>query len=142
MSLVFFTDRDLGNAFPAALAKSGLAVERHAAHFAPDCPDEEWLQVVGSRGWVAVTHDSRIRYKPNELDAVVRHRVALLVVVGNVPHAVLAQNFVRTAKRIQAFVRSHPPPFIAKVHRPSPADLARNPLAPGSVSLWYPRQGR
>jgi hypothetical protein len=62
LSLVFFTDRDLGNAFPATLTAHGLTVERHAAHFPPDCPDEQWLGVVGSRGWVAVTRDTRIRY--------------------------------------------------------------------------------
>lgn len=33
----------------------------------------------GQRDWVVVTHDARIRYKPNELAAVVRHRVAMRV---------------------------------------------------------------
>lgn len=139
MSLVFFTDRDLGNAFPVTLAENGLEVERHAAHFAPDCPDEEWLRAVGSRGWVAVTRDTRIRYRPNELAAVVRHRVALLVVVGNATHAELAASFVRTAPRISAFLERHNPPLIAKVYRPGSADLGRDPRAPGSVSLWYPK---
>lgn len=139
MSLVFFTDRDLGNAFPAALAANGLSVERHAAHFPPDCPDEKWLREVGSRGWVAVTRDTRIRYKPNELDAVVRHRVALIVVVGNAPHAELAANFVRTSARISTFLTQHTPPLIAKVYRPSSDNVARNPHAPGSVALWYPK---
>ena len=35
-----------------------------------------------SKGWVAVTHDQPIRYKPNELAAVTAHKAALLVVVG------------------------------------------------------------
>lgn len=142
MSLVFFTDRDLGNAFPAVLASGGLRVEKHADHFPPDCPDEVWLQGVGTREWVAITRDTRIRYKPNELAAVVRHRVALLIVVGNAKHVDLAQSFVRTAPRIESFLARHPRPLIAKVYRPSPADLARNPLSPGSVSLWYPKRGR
>ena len=64
---VFFTDRDLGKRFPEILRAAGLTVERHADHFAHDCPDEDWLQSVGRRGWIAITHDSRIRYKPNEL---------------------------------------------------------------------------
>jgi hypothetical protein len=139
LSLVFFTDRDLGNALPKTLAASGLTVETHAAHFPPDCPDAEWLAVVGSRGWIAVTRDMRIRYKPNELAAVVRYRVALLVLVGSATHAELATNFVRTAPRITAFLGRHSPPLIAKVYRPSAAELARNLRAPGNVSLWYPR---
>jgi hypothetical protein len=142
LSLVFFTDRDLGNALPTTLAQGGLTVERHAAHFPPDCPDEEWLRAIGSRGWIAVTRDTRIRYKPNELAAVLRHRVALLVLVGNATHAELATNFVRTSARIASFLGRHDPPLIAKVYRPSAAELARDPHAPGSVSLWYPRARR
>lgn len=73
MTPVFFTDRDLGKRFPEILSAAGLQVERHADHFAPDASDEEWLALVGSRGWVAVSHDRRIRYKPYELGAVLRH---------------------------------------------------------------------
>lgn len=139
MNLIFFTDRDLGNTFPNILSESGLTVERHRGHFAPDCPDEEWLQAIGERGWIALTHDGRIRYKPNELDAVVRNRVTLLVIAGKAAHAELARHFVATVPRITRFLDRHKPPLIAKVHRPLPADLARNPQASGSVSLWYPR---
>ena len=69
----------------AILRAAGLDVERHADHFAPAAPDEEWLAVAGAQGWLAITHDARIRYKPNELAAVKRNRVALLVVVGDLP---------------------------------------------------------
>jgi hypothetical protein len=81
---------------------------------------------------------TRIRYKPNELEAVVRHRVTLLVVIGKAPHSELARHFVATVPRITAFLDRHRPPLIAKVYRPSPAELARNANAPGTVSLWYP----
>jgi hypothetical protein len=43
VSRVFFTDRDLGKQFPARLREAGLAVERHADHFAADAPDSAWL---------------------------------------------------------------------------------------------------
>lgn len=138
MSLVYFTDRDLGNRFPQILSDGGLVVERHRDHFPPDCPDEEWLRVVGERRWIAVSHDSRIRYKPNELAAVVQHRVTLLVLVGKSKHADLAANFVATERRIAAFLADQTPPLIAKVHRPTPTELARNPNGPGTVTLWYP----
>ncbi len=69
MNVVFFTDRDLGLQFPGILRDAGLAVERHTDHFAHDCEDNEWLREVAARGWVALTHDARIRYKPNELAA-------------------------------------------------------------------------
>jgi hypothetical protein len=135
---VFFTDRDLGKRFPEILRAAGLGVERHADHFEPDCPDEDWLAAVAKRGWIADSHNLRIRYTPNELDAVVRHRVPLLIAIGKAPLPVLAHSFAATRHRIQAFVDAHSPPWIAKVYRPSPRDLADNPHAPGTVSLWYP----
>lgn len=138
MSRVFFTDRDLGKRFPQILRAAGLHVERHADHFPPGCSDEAWLAHIGKLGWVAITHDGRIRYKPNELAAVMDHGVALLVVIGHAPYPELAQSFVATRERILSFLERHSPPFIAKVYRPSPIDISTNPAAPGSVALWHP----
>jgi PIN like domain len=139
LSVVYFTDRDLGKRFPEILKSNGLKVERHSDHFAPDTPDAEWLEVVGERGWVALTHDRRIRYKTNERDAVVRHGVALLVVVGAAPFPDLAHGFIATVPRIERFLVEHEPPFIAKVYRPAPSEMARGAAA-GRIELWYPRR--
>ena len=138
MTFVYFTDRDLGNRFPEILRSAGLAVEQHKDHFASDAPDEEWLTGVSERNWIVITHDRRIRYKPNELNAVIRHRVALLVIIGKAPHADLARAFVATLPRIERFLSRQEPPFIAKVYRPSPAETARRTDAPGRIDLWYP----
>lgn len=138
MSPVFFTDRDLGKRFPEILSAAGLSVERHADHFAHDCPDETWLEEIGRRGWIAVSHDGRIRYKPNELAAVMQHRVALLVVIGHAPYPQLAQAFVATRHRIFAFLDRYDPPFIAKVYRPSASEVAADLDAPGNIVLWHP----
>jgi hypothetical protein len=139
LTLVFFTDRDLGNSFAAILKAGGLSVERHSDHFAPDCPDEEWLAEVGTRGWVALTHDARIRYKPNELAAVVRHGVRLLVIVGKAPLPDLAASFVATRNQIEAFLKRAPAPVIAKVYRAAPVELAERGLVPGRIERWYPK---
>jgi hypothetical protein len=117
VSVVYFTDRDLGLQFPDILEDAGLAVERHRDHFAPATPDEEWLAVVGARQWVALTHNSRIRYTPNEKLAVLSHGVRLLVIIGHVPYPDLAHSFVATRNRIESFLDSHKAPFIAKVYR-------------------------
>ena len=139
-ALLFFTDRDLGARFPDILLAAGLEVRRHRELFPPDCPDEVWLEAVGGKGWIAVSHDTRIRYKPNELAAVVRHRVRLLVIIGKAPYPQLAMHFVATAPRVAEFVAQHAAPWIAKVYRPSAAELAKNQDAPGTVSLWYPQR--
>ena len=117
----------------------GQNVERHVDHFAPDTPDDVWLAEVGRRGWTALTHDKRIRYKPNERDAVIRHRVGLLVIVGAAPFADLAHAFLGTLPSIQHFLDKHEPPFIAKVYRPSPSDTTQRGALSGRVELWYPR---
>jgi hypothetical protein len=137
LSFVYFTDRDLGKRFPEILKIGGLAVERHADHFAHDAPDAMWLGAVGERGWIALTHDRRIRYKPNELKSVIEHGVALLVIVGKAPFPDLARAFIATVPVIEGFLARHKPPFIAKVYRPSPAEVARHPGAPGRIELWY-----
>ena len=143
MSLVFFTDRDLGHQFPAILRGANLRVERHSDHFAPDCEDTLWLSEVAARGWISLTHDGRIRYKPNELAAIIRSRATVLVVVGKARYADLAQNFVMTMPRVQSFLHAHrTPPVIGKVYQPLPAERARDAQAPGRVELWYPRPKR
>jgi hypothetical protein len=135
---IYFTDRDLGKRFGEILKAGGLTVERHADHFAPDTADEVWLAEVGKRGWIALTHDRRIRYKPNERDAVMRHGVALLVIVGSAPFPELAQAFVATLPRIEQFLAANQAPFIAKVYRPAPDETARGLTVLGRVELWYP----
>jgi hypothetical protein len=138
LSFVYFTDRDLGKRFPDILQDAGVAVERHADHFVHNAPDEEWLAEVSTRGWIALTHNRRIRYTPNERQAVIQHRVSLLVIIGQAPFPDLAHAFLATLPRIERFLRQHEPPFIAKVYRPSPAEIARRATARGRIDLWYP----
>ncbi|HKV51253.1 MAG TPA: hypothetical protein VJO52_08650 [Gemmatimonadaceae bacterium] len=135
----FFTDRDLGNQFPHILASAGLKVERHRDHFAADCPDVEWLSAIGPSNGLPITHNSRIRYTPNELAAVMRFGVGLLVVIGHAPYAELARPFVVTVERIQTFLDARRPPFIAKVYRAAPTHPAGAAVLPGRIEIWHPR---
>lgn len=139
MSRVWFTDRDLGKQFPRILADAGLRVERHGDLFRPEGSDEEWLAHCGSRGRVAITHNSQIRYVPNELAAVQRSKVQLVVVIGKAPTAELARNFVATVQRLEDWLDRHAGPAIFKVFRPTPAEVLKSPGAPGRVELWFPK---
>lgn len=114
MSLVFFTDRDLGKQFPNILSEAGLSVEKHFDHFQDATKDEEWLAEIGRRGWYAITHDQRIRYKPNEKAAVCEAGVGLFIVIGKVPFPQLAGNFIATLPKIKRFVEQHPVPLLQK----------------------------
>jgi hypothetical protein len=67
---VFFIDRSLGvEPLRTELIHSGLAVEIHEDHFARDEEDRVWLQAAGERGWVVLTKDQRLRYRPLEIGA-------------------------------------------------------------------------
>ena len=139
MSRVYFTDRDLGKKFPAILVAAGLTVERHQDLFAPDGPDVQWLEHCGRKGRVALSHNERIRYTPNELAAVVEHKVRLLIVSGKAPFPELAENFVRTISKIEVFLDRHTPPYIAKVYRSGASKSAKGNARVGAIQLWYPK---
>lgn len=135
--MIFFTDRDLGSLFPQILSDAGLQVEKHDDHF-PDnnTQDDVWLPEIGRRGWLAISKDKRIRYKTNELDAVMRAGVGLFLVVGQASHRDLAENFVECVYKIEQFLNKHHPPFIAKVYRPSSEQKLRGSRKKGTVELW------
>lgn len=138
MRPIFFADRNLGKAFPAALRTAGIRVEIHDDHFPQDTADEQWIANVSAQRWVVITKDSRIRYQPNELAAVVAAKARMLVLVGDAKHAELAENFIRTMPKIMAFLAKRRGPMIAKVYRPAHARLAARPSATGHVEIWYP----
>ena len=140
MKRVYFTDRDLGKQFARVLADAGIEVERHGDLFAPEGTDVEWLEHCGVNGRVAISHNSRIRYVPNELAAVQRFNVSLLIVVGKSTTAALAHNFVRTRFRIEAMLEAHAPPLIAKVYQPTPSEAAASVCAAGRVQVWFPKR--
>lgn len=144
-----FADRNLGRyTFPGLLREAGLVVHVHADHFAQDAPDTDWLPVVAERGWVVLSPDKNIMRNPLELDAVMLSGAALLVLVGGDARAAeLARNFVNTLPAIRTFVSGTPPPYVAKLYRPSPkSDIEKG--KPGSVELkltradWERRRSR
>ncbi len=137
MNPTFFTDRDLGKRFPSELRAAGISVEAHHQHFAPAAHDALWLGTAADRGWFVLSHDQRIRYRPNERDAVMRGRVGLFILIGKRTTTELASNFVRTLDRIYEFIDAHPRPFIAKVYCPPAEDIGRRV---GSVKLWLDRE--
>jgi hypothetical protein len=112
---VFFVDRNLGPIFVAILRARSLRVEALEDHFEPSSPDTVWLPFVGSRGWVAVTHD-QLRADPEEQMALTVHGVKTFVLIGRAHHRALGELFVRKIKRIKRLIESHDGPFLAKLY--------------------------
>jgi hypothetical protein len=136
--LVFFTDRNLGKAFPSILRAAGLAVERLDDHFADDTPDEVWLEAVAANGWIVISYDRRIRYKPNEIAAIRRAGARVLLLIGKAPFIELARSFVATMPSIERFAAEQEAPWIAKVYRAGDAERLRRSDAPGTILRWFP----
>jgi uncharacterized protein with PIN domain len=86
----FFLDRSLGKKMVAeALRAAGAKVEVHDDHFAQDAQDEVWLTEVGSKGWVVLTKDQRIRFRVIEREALKAAGVrAFVLTAGDISAAI------------------------------------------------------
>jgi len=117
--LVFFLDRSLGKKKVAqALRQAGAVVEVHADHFPADARDEDWLRVVGSRGWIVLTKDERIRYRPNERRALLRSGVrAFILTARNLTGEEMGAVFVKSLSHMRRLVQRRRGALIAAVTR-------------------------
>ncbi|MGH9713561.1 MAG: hypothetical protein ACRD5M_09715 [Candidatus Acidiferrales bacterium] len=117
----FFLDRTVGkNIFASILRRDGHSVVIHDDQFPPDARDADWLPVVGARGWVVVTNDRRIRYRPLELAALKASKVRAFVFTrGNLTAEEMATIFLRAMPKIYRILRKKKGPFIASISRDS-----------------------
>jgi uncharacterized protein with PIN domain len=117
--LVLFVDRSLGQKVIAEkLRQSGVKVEIHDDHFPQDAPDEHWIEEVGKRGWVVLTKDDRIRYRPAALEAYRRHKVRVFIFgSGEMKAQEMADAFVKALPKISRFASRKAAPFFARISR-------------------------
>lgn len=114
---VLFTDRCAwSNRLGDALTASNIAFIPHHQRFAPDCPDEDWLPVVGKSGWIVLTRDKNIRRKPNELRAFKENRVlAIVLSSGQASGADTADLVIRLYPKLMRKVKNAKPPAMFTV---------------------------
>lgn len=124
---VFFLDRNLGSSvIETALRQAHIKVEVHDDHFAQNALDEEWLTFVGRHGWVVLTKDEKIRYRPNEIRALMQAGVPTFVVIAkNRTLPTVANIIVRALPAIARFLEKYTPPFIAKIEADSRVSMIR-----------------
>ncbi|MGH2867031.1 MAG: hypothetical protein ACRDNK_05605 [Solirubrobacteraceae bacterium] len=68
--------------------------------------DEEWLRDAGTRGWVVLMKDARIRRRPAELEVLIAHQVrAFCLTNANLRGADQAQRLVETLAAFSASPR-------------------------------------
>jgi PIN like domain len=74
----FFLDRSLAGRVAESLRAASWNVRTHIEVYGgrdEGVEDVEWLELCGREGWIALTKDRRVRYRPFEIAAVRRHRV-------------------------------------------------------------------
>ena len=121
-TLVFFLDRNLGkHTIATRLRHEGIKVEVHDDHLPPDAPDREWVELVGRKGWVAVTRDKNIRYRTAEISAVKKYSARVVVIrMKDATGSQMAELLVKERHRIARFVAKTKAPFIAGITRDGP----------------------
>ena len=93
-------------------------MEIYDDHFPQNAEDEVWLREVGRRGWIVLTKDQKIRYRPTELNALIIGRVgAFVLTAGDLQGAEMAEIFIKALPKIRRLIEINSPPYIASVTR-------------------------
>jgi hypothetical protein len=91
-------------------------IEIHTDHFARGLPDVDVIRECGARGWVLVSCDDRIRFVPQNKDAVIRHRVrSLMFGKGNYQGVEYAAALIVGRRQIMNTIRKMAGPFFARI---------------------------
>ena len=116
---VFFIERNLGrHAIAEALRNVGESVRVHDDHLNQDVADEEWIELVGRNGWLAITKDRNIRYRSWELEAIKKHKAKVFVVrAKDLTAQGIAEILLKARARIKRHAKKTTPPFIAAIYR-------------------------
>lgn len=102
----------------AVLKNAGIQVERHLDHFDRGTPDEQWLPFVGQNNWALLTTDKRIRYRANEKQAVIRHKVRMFYFSKNdISGSQMASALEKALPEIRNLCTRQQPPFFAAITR-------------------------
>jgi len=116
--LTLFLDESLDrDSIAQALADAGARVERLTKHFPKGTPDNVWLAFIGSKAWVVLTRDKRIRYRPLERLALQAANVRAFVFTGgNMTVKDTGDVLARAIAAIRRLCRQ-PGPFIFHIGR-------------------------
>ena len=128
----FFVDRSLGSLrLAGALRDLGLTIVVHDDLFAQDALDPDWLRMAGDHGWVVLTKDDKIRYRPIERDAYLRAGVRCFVFTqGNQRMDVIIHAFRLAMEGVDEILVRVEAPFVARI------------TASGDVAILAPPEKR
>jgi hypothetical protein len=121
-------DRSLGGkVVPSKLRAAGWRIERHDDHFPENTPDTKWIAEVGRRGWVILSADARIRYRPAEKIALLNSGTLTFLLASRkgMTGPEMADAFIAVQTSIAKIIARQKPPAIFKIY-----------AAESRVELW------
>lgn len=119
-SPVLFFDRDVGTALPQALNVLRLPtrVEYLQNHFPADTQDDEWMPVIGSRGWLLIGHDRMHHRRSPERSAIQEYGMGCFYLWGaQARRWEKMRCFLNAYERIMEAIDVTPKPFIYRINR-------------------------
>ena len=119
---VLFFDRDVGTALPRALEVLRLPtrVEYLQNHFPTDTQDDEWMPVIGTRGWILIGHDRMHHRRSPERSAIQEYGMGCFYLWGAQAHRWEKMRcFLNAYERILEAIDQNPRPFIYRINRAS-----------------------
>jgi hypothetical protein len=79
--VIYFFDNCLSYRYAAMLRALDVEAKALREEFEESAPDEEWIPVVGQRGWVLLTGDRNIRWKPHQREILEKAKVTTFFMV-------------------------------------------------------------
>lgn len=118
--LTFYFDRNFGRHFPEALNKlrPPVRVKWHQEQkFPTNFDDDEWLKIVGQRGWIVFSQDRRFHKNELELAAIKQFKIGCFYFpCASDKRWVSANLFVRRFDRLCYLAESEKKPFIYRMY--------------------------
>ena len=120
-ALTLYFDRCVGKRVPEALSKltCPFNVRWHQGErFPQGMSDDDWLHLIGTKGWIVISHDSKWHTEAAAIEAINQHKVKCFYLYGAQSQMffkvkALAQNW----EKITAKIKGEKGPFIYRISR-------------------------
>jgi hypothetical protein len=117
--LTLYFDRCFGKRLPQVVesAKPPFSVKSHFGEgFKHNAPDDEWLKIVGARGWIVLSYDARFHLDTPALAAIEQFKIGCFYLWGGqLPIWDKLGVLTRAFPKIRDKVNGRPKPFIFQV---------------------------
>lgn len=91
--------------------------------FLHDTPDDEWMEFIGSREWIAISQDYRLHRQPSVLSIIKQYRVKVFYLWGaSETKQEVMRTFLNSHRKIIDMAAAHSGPYVFRVKRRGPLE--------------------